>query len=136
MLQPTAQLESSIRCECFKISCVATWHRTRSAQVSGRLAGRNTMEFSALSSPLFTPHAEPLLSRADPNIPFQRPADDRFPLAARCSGWDGFQRCEGCLAATDIANSGQSAVGFDYIARLYRSQNADTMCWMRCIDRL
>lgn len=46
------------------------------------------------------------------------------------------QRCEGCLAATAIANNGWPAGGSDYIAHPYRSQNADAMCWMRCIDRL
>lgn len=73
------------------------------SKVSGRLAGRVAIGFSALPSPHLTRRTELMLSPADP---FQRPADDRFPLGARCSDRDGLQRREGCLAATGIANTG------------------------------
>lgn len=93
ILQPAAQLELSIRCECFNINCMGNMVEKQGVlRVSGGL-GRAAMVLSALPSPHFTCRTELILSPAAPKIHFQRPADDRFPLAATCSGRDSLQYC-------------------------------------------
>lgn len=110
ILQPASQLESSIRCECFKTSCMATWQRTRSAQSQRQDNGQRYYRILLTAIPSLHP---PRLPNAEPSGPQISISSDLQMIDSRLqhravTGTDPnvVQRCEGCLAATDIANNG------------------------------